>query len=549
MLEQYLGEDALPGRHPPLPGPPRSYGNTETTDLWDAIEEATGEPVRRIMDSLDLPGRLPRACARRAGRRRRRVRARRSSRFRYARRRPTATALGGPAGRRPSATATATTPATGAARRRRRSSVDASTIAGRPAVGQRQPRRHRLLPGALRARPARRACSPTPGRPDRRSSATAWSTTPGPRCWPAGRRAGVPRPGRALRRRDRPVGVAAHRPAGWPSSTAWSTATPATRCTAGSAALVGPARAGSAPTPTRARTTAPARCGACCCRRPALLGDDVAARDRAGRPARPVPGRTRRASTPAWPPPALAVCATLGDVALHERLVAAFQAAANPQDAQRLRSRSPASATPRPLQRTLDLTLSDDVRTQDAPYLLRRDAGQPRQRRARPGRSSPRTGTTIEQRFPSNSIVPAARRHPLGPRPRRSPTRSRPSSPSTRSRRATSRCASTSSAWASRSPWPSARPPASPTVPHVLLTTRDRFPRRSVLSDRSARKPGGVGRLALWVVERRPSRATTASVMPTGAHAEDSPPHNHDGSPSARDPAPAGHGPPRGART
>ena len=28
-----------------------SYGNTETTDLWDAIEEATGEPVRHIMDT------------------------------------------------------------------------------------------------------------------------------------------------------------------------------------------------------------------------------------------------------------------------------------------------------------------------------------------------------------------------------------------------------------------------------------------------------------------------------------------------------------------
>jgi aminopeptidase N len=50
MLEQYLGE-----------GPFRSgvqqyleryrYGNTETTDLWDAIEKATGRPARRIMDS------------------------------------------------------------------------------------------------------------------------------------------------------------------------------------------------------------------------------------------------------------------------------------------------------------------------------------------------------------------------------------------------------------------------------------------------------------------------------------------------------------------
>ncbi len=50
MLEQYLGAERFRdgvrlylGRH--------SYGSTETNDLWDAIEESTGEPVRRIMDS------------------------------------------------------------------------------------------------------------------------------------------------------------------------------------------------------------------------------------------------------------------------------------------------------------------------------------------------------------------------------------------------------------------------------------------------------------------------------------------------------------------
>src|SRR3546814_7411537 len=35
------------------------YANTETTDLWDAIEEATGEPVRRIMDSWIFQGGHP----------------------------------------------------------------------------------------------------------------------------------------------------------------------------------------------------------------------------------------------------------------------------------------------------------------------------------------------------------------------------------------------------------------------------------------------------------------------------------------------------------
>ena len=50
MLEQYLGAEAFRagvsnylGKH--------AYGNTETSDLWDAIEETTGQPVRSLMDS------------------------------------------------------------------------------------------------------------------------------------------------------------------------------------------------------------------------------------------------------------------------------------------------------------------------------------------------------------------------------------------------------------------------------------------------------------------------------------------------------------------
>ena len=50
MLELHLGPEGFRDgvrlylkRH--------AYGNTETSDLWDAIEEATGQPVRRIMDS------------------------------------------------------------------------------------------------------------------------------------------------------------------------------------------------------------------------------------------------------------------------------------------------------------------------------------------------------------------------------------------------------------------------------------------------------------------------------------------------------------------
>ncbi|MEM9652385.1 MAG: M1 family aminopeptidase, partial [Actinomycetota bacterium] len=58
MLEQYLGED-------PFRAGIRRYmaqhqfGNAETTDLWDALEEETGEPVRRIMDSWIFQGGFP----------------------------------------------------------------------------------------------------------------------------------------------------------------------------------------------------------------------------------------------------------------------------------------------------------------------------------------------------------------------------------------------------------------------------------------------------------------------------------------------------------
>ena len=51
MLEQYLGEDEFrSGVSHYLRT--HTYGNTETSDLWDAIEEANpSTPVRRLMDS------------------------------------------------------------------------------------------------------------------------------------------------------------------------------------------------------------------------------------------------------------------------------------------------------------------------------------------------------------------------------------------------------------------------------------------------------------------------------------------------------------------
>jgi puromycin-sensitive aminopeptidase len=58
MLEQYLGFEAFrDGIRSYLAN--NSYANTETTDLWDALEQTTGEPVRRIMDSWIFQGGFP----------------------------------------------------------------------------------------------------------------------------------------------------------------------------------------------------------------------------------------------------------------------------------------------------------------------------------------------------------------------------------------------------------------------------------------------------------------------------------------------------------
>ena len=58
MLERYLGSEAFrDGIRHYLKA--HAYGNTETHDLWDAIEAATGEPVRRIMDQWIWQGGYP----------------------------------------------------------------------------------------------------------------------------------------------------------------------------------------------------------------------------------------------------------------------------------------------------------------------------------------------------------------------------------------------------------------------------------------------------------------------------------------------------------
>jgi puromycin-sensitive aminopeptidase len=58
MLEQYLGSEPF---RQGIAGylNDHKYGNTETTDLWDAIEAASGEPARAVMDSWIYQGGYP----------------------------------------------------------------------------------------------------------------------------------------------------------------------------------------------------------------------------------------------------------------------------------------------------------------------------------------------------------------------------------------------------------------------------------------------------------------------------------------------------------
>jgi puromycin-sensitive aminopeptidase len=58
MLEQYLGEEVFRDgiRHYLTK---HSYANTVTTDLWDALEEVSGQPVRALMNSFILQGGHP----------------------------------------------------------------------------------------------------------------------------------------------------------------------------------------------------------------------------------------------------------------------------------------------------------------------------------------------------------------------------------------------------------------------------------------------------------------------------------------------------------
>ena len=151
-----------------------------------------------------------------------------------------------------------------------------------------------------------------------------------------------------------------------------------------------------------------------------LLGDDGAARDRSTDLLEAYladPGGV----DPSLAAAALVVSATLGDEALHNRLVERFRASDNPQDRERLLLALSRFRDPGCLQRTLDLALSGAVRTQDAPYLLRETLTNRDNGAAALAFVTDRWAE-ITERFPANSIprlvsgIRAVRERPLAER-------------------------------------------------------------------------------------------------------------------------------------
>jgi hypothetical protein len=100
---------------------------------------------------------------------------------------------------------------------------------------------------------------------------------------------------------------------------------------------------------------------------------------------------------------ALAASAAAGDLALHKRLEEAFSGAGTPQERERILHAFGAFRDPDALQRTLELSLSGTIRSQDAPYLLR-DALANRDNGGTAWQFVADNWSEINSVFPSNSI-------------------------------------------------------------------------------------------------------------------------------------------------
>ncbi|MEZ5134358.1 MAG: M1 family metallopeptidase [Acidimicrobiales bacterium] len=404
MLEQYLGAEPFRdgirhylSRH--------QYANTETTDLWDAIERGHRGARAPHHGQLDLPGRVPGrrgdAGAQRPDRPRERRVAAHAAPLRLPGRGGHRPPVGGAAadhdGRATRAARRAGRRTREGAARRRRAAHPAARAAR---LGAGQHRVDRLLPGRLRARAARGAPRARPGRAvghralrPRRRRLGARHRRPPPH-----RR--VPRPGRRARRRGRPQRVGAHprrarvlrsprgrrRPLGVPG--------PGPR----------PRRPGARPPRHRAarrRLRPRPRVARPCSRRwPCSAPIPTPAP-----PPAPCTGVVAgEAVDPSLAAAAVAVIAATGDAADFDDFIARFSSAPTPQVELRYLYALAAFEDPALQDRLLDMCLAGEVRTQNAPYVIRlsmtnRDLG------PRAWQFVVDRWDDINERFPTNTIA------------------------------------------------------------------------------------------------------------------------------------------------
>ena len=199
MLEQYLGEEEFRDGHPALPADAQLRQHRDHRPVG---RDRGGHRRARAPDHghVDLPGRLPGGVGVRGRRRASRSEPGPVPLPHRRRRRPPGRVVG----------AGAAAGSGGDDQRRAPPAARGRSGRARPRrdgrLGPGEHRGQRVLPGALQADAARGARA-RPRPVDRRSSATAWSTTWAPVL--AGTTGGVPRPGGGLSRGDRPLGLAA----------------------------------------------------------------------------------------------------------------------------------------------------------------------------------------------------------------------------------------------------------------------------------------------------------------------------------------------------
>ena len=358
MLEQYLGAERFREGvshylrlHP--------YGNTETNDLWDAIEETSGEPVRRMMDSWIWQPGYPLVSASVEGG----ELVLRQQRFAFDDR-----TLDADVRRRRGWCRCTSAPATTALTVLLEGDEARVTLADPAGAGRRQRRRPRLLPRRLqrRAAVAHLRRGPRLARHARALQPRRRRVERGRRRPPPGRR--LPDVRRGLRRRARARRVAGDRarPAR-PRPAARRRRLPAVpgprpRLLAPVVAELGDPVDGEDDLRGKLRGLLVAAL--------AIQGDDAATQ---------APGAElyeQQEAEPGSVDPELVAAATSivaasGDEAVYERLLAGYRTAATPQEQLRHLYALAEFDSEALMLRTCELAMSDEVKTQNAPFLLR----------------------------------------------------------------------------------------------------------------------------------------------------------------------------------